>query len=391
MKTTLQKPEHISYRALQPDEILRLQHQDCTAEDWALIKVHPDFNPDFIRHTRFIGHNMLGKFEKNISIDDAFCLHSGIDGATLRECRIGDNSLIYHNTGYLSNYHIGNDCILIDTGILRAGSNASFGQGCTLSVLSETGDRDLVIHDRLSTQEAYLEVFYRHDPTLIQCLQEMARSYAATSTLSWGTIGAECKISRCGLIEDVKIGTACHIDGAASLINGTICSETDAPTVIGEGVICKDFIIQSGCHISDNCMLTRSYVGQASIIAHGFTATDSFISCNCQFENGEACAIFAGPYTVSHHKSTLLIGGYYSFFNAGSGSNQSNHMYKLGPSHQGILERGCKTASDSYILWPLRAGAFSFITGHHTVHADASSFPFSYTVCPLRQRYCQLL
>ena len=380
MKTTLQKPEHISYRALQPDEILRLQHQDCTAEDWALIKVHPDFNPDFIRHTRFIGHNMLGKFEKNISIDDAFCLHSGIDGATLRECRIGDNCLIYHNTGYLSNYHIGNDCILIDTGILRAGSNASFGQGCTLSVLSETGGRDLVIHDRLSTQEAYLEVFYRHDPTLIQCLQEMARSYAATSTLSWGTIGAECKISRCGLIEDVKIGTACHIDGAASLINGTICSETDAPTVIGEGVICKDFIIQSGCHISDNCMLTRSYVGQASIIAHGFTATDSFISCNCQFENGEACAIFAGPYTVSHHKSTLLIGGYYSFFNAGSGSNQSNHMYKLGPSHQGILERGCKTASDSYILWPLRAGAFSFITGHHTVHADASSFPFSYLI-----------
>lgn len=381
MKTTSQKPEHnISYRALQPDEIIRLQHQDCTAEDWTLIKVHPDFNPDFVHHTKFIGKNTLGKFEKNVLIDDALYMHSGIDGATIRECRIGDNCLIYHNTGYLSNYHIGNDCILMDTGILRTGSKASFGQGCTLSVLSETGGRDLIIHDRLSTQEAYLEVFYRHDTALIQCLQEMARSYAASVSQSWGSIGAGCRISRCGLIEDVKIGSCCHIDGTARLTNGTISSETDAPTSIGEGVICHDFIIQSGCQVIDNCMLTRCYVGQASIIAHGFTATDSFISCNCQFENGEACAIFAGPYTVSHHKSTLLIGGYYSFFNAGSGSNQSNHMYKLGPSHQGILERGCKTASDSYILWPLRAGAFSFITGHHTVHADASSFPFSYLI-----------
>ena len=29
-------------------------------------------------------------------------------------------------------------------------------------------------------------------------------------------------------------------------------------------------------------------------------------------------------------------------------------MYKLGPIHQGILERGAKTSSDSYILWPSR-------------------------------------
>ena len=58
---------------------------------------------------------------------------------------------------------------------------------------------------------------------------------------------------------------------------------------------------------------------------------------------------FAGPYKVTHHKSTLLIAGMFSFMNAGSGSNQSNHMYKLGPIHQGTLERGAKTTSDSYI------------------------------------------
>ena len=73
-----------------------------------------------------------------------------------------------------------------------------------------------------------------------------------------------------------------------------------------------------------------------------------------------ACSIFAGPYTVTHHKSTLLIAGLYSFMNAGSSSNQSNHMYKLGPVHQGILERGTKTTSNSYIVFPARIGGIHF-------------------------------
>ena len=101
---------------------------------------------------------------------------------------------------------------------------------------------------------------------------------------------------------------------------------------------------------------------------------------NCQGENGEACDIFAGPFTVTHHKSTLLIAGMFSFMNAGSGSNQSNHMYKLGPIHQGALERGAKTASDSYVLWPARIGAFSLVMGRHVAHPDTSNLPFSYLI-----------
>ena len=66
--------------------------------------------------------------------------------------------------------------------------------------------------------------------------------------------------------------------------------------------------------------------------------------------------------------------------NAGSGSNQSNHMYKLGPIHQGIMERGAKTTSDSYILWPAKVGAFSLVMGRHVSHQDTSDLPFSYLI-----------
>jgi hypothetical protein len=80
------------------------------------------------------------------------------------------------------------------------------------------------------------------------------------------------------------------------------------------------------------------------------------------------------------HKSSLLIAGMFSFLNAGSGSNQSNHMYKLGPIHQGIVERGSKTTSDSYILWPARVGPFSLVMGRHYHHSDTSDMPFSYLI-----------
>ena len=87
-------------------------------------------------------------------------------------------------------------------------------------------------------------------------------------------------------------------------------------------------------------LLANTYVGQACRIGRQFSAENCLFFANCEAFHGEACSVFAGPYTVTHHKSTLLIAGMFSFYNAGSGTNQSNHMYKLGPVHEGRLERG---------------------------------------------------
>ncbi len=112
----------------------------------------------------------------------------------------------------------------------------------------------------------------------------------------------------------------------------------------------RDFVASLGAKIGGSSIIERCFIGQSCHIDHLFSAHDSLIFANCNLENGEACAIFAGPFTVSSHKSSLLIAGHFSFLNAGSGSNQSNHLYKLGPIHQGVVERGSKTSSDSYNL-----------------------------------------
>ncbi|MCP4709383.1 MAG: DUF4954 family protein, partial [Planctomycetes bacterium] len=74
----------------------------------------------------------------------------------------------------------------------------------------------------------------------------------------------------------------------------------------------------------------------------------------------------------------LLIAGLFSFYNAGSGTNQSNHMYKLGPIHEGKLLRGTKTGSFSYMMWPCRTGPFSVVIGKHSTNFDVADFPFSH-------------
>lgn len=54
-------------------------------------------------------------------------------------------------------------------------------------------------------------------------------------------------------------------------------------------------------------MLRRCFVGEGVVIENGFSAENSLFFANSHLNHGEACAVFAGPYTVSHHRSTLLI------------------------------------------------------------------------------------
>jgi hypothetical protein len=52
-------------------------------------------------------------------------------------------------------------------------------------------------------------------------------------------------------------------------------------------------------------------------------------------------------------------------------------MYKLGPVHQGILERGSKTGSFSYLSWPNRVGPFTAVIGKNYANFDTADLPFS--------------
>ena len=352
----------------------------CSATDWDQIEVDPDFTADNIRYVRFSGNIRLGSFRKVFELPGGMRKHSGIYYATLHNVTVGDDCCIENVKNYIANYNIGRGTFIENVDIILTDGQSTFGNGVEVSALNETGGREVIIYDSLSAQAAYIMAMYRHRPEMIARLKSMVKSYVASVTSSVGHIGEDVVIADSGYIKNVRIGDCCQIEGASRLKNGSINSNRKAPVHIGVGVVGDDFIISSGSSVEDGVTFSRCFIGQACHLGRNYSATDSLFFSNCRGENGEACSIFAGPYTVTHHKSTLLIAGMFSFMNAGSGSNQSNHMYKLGPIHHGVLERGAKTASDSYILWPARVGAFSLVMGRHVSHQDTSDLPFSYLI-----------
>ena len=370
----------MEYRRLTEAERAVLQAQNCTAVDWNDVLVCDDFSPEYVRYTRFSGTVRLGSFSKEFELPGGMKKHSGLYHATLHNVTVGNDCCIENVKNYIANYRIGDDVFIENVDIILTDGVSSFGNGVEVSVLNETGGREVMIYDRLTAQIAYVMALYRHRPKMIDRLQNMIESYVSSVSSGTGTIGNHVTIVDAGYIKNVKVGDYCKIEGASRLKNGTINSCAEAPVHIGINVIGDDFIISTGSSVEDGVTFTRCFIGQACRLGHNYSASDSLFFSNCQGENGEACAIFAGPFTVTHHKSTLLIAGMFSFMNAGSGSNQSNHMYKLGPIHQGILERGAKTTSDSYLLWPAKVGAFSLVMGRHVSHQDTSDLPFSYLI-----------
>jgi len=368
------------YRNITKEEIAQLEAQGCRAQDWDAIEVSITFSPEHIHNVTFSGKIKLGSLNSVFTFKGGMQKHSGIYNSTFHNCEIGNDVLIENVQNYIANYKIGNNTLIQNIDSMLVSEKSTFGNGVEVAVLNETGGREVKINDKLSAHIAYILALYRHRPELISRLNEMIDYYSNKHASEIGEIGDHVHIINTGLIQNVRIGNNTKIDGARRLENGSINSNEHDPVHIGCGVIIEDFIICSGSSVEDGTLLARCFVGQACQLGHGYSASDSLFFSNCQGENGEACAIFAGPYTVTHHKSTLLIAGMFSFMNAGSGSNQSNHMYKLGPIHQGIIERGGKTTSDSYILWPAKIGAFSLIMGRHYRNSDTSNMPFSYLI-----------
>lgn len=368
------------WRALSTAEVARLSEQGCTCGDWSRVQVAEGFQADRVHATRFSGDVRLGVFDKDVSFFGGVAKPTGISHATLHNCTVGDNVFICAVRNYIANYVIEDDVVIDNIDLLAVEGQSSFGNGTKVAVVNEAGGREIPIFDHLCAHTAYILAFYRHRPKVIEKLRALVDGYTASVRSSMGRVAKGARIINSRLLKNVRIGPAAVIEGANRLENGSINSCVQDPVYIGPGVYADDFIACSGSTITDGAIVCHCFIGQCCTLSKQYSAENSVFFANCGGFHGEACSIFAGPYTVTHHKSTLLIAGLFSFLNAGSGTNQSNHMYKLGPVHQGVVERGSKTGSDSYMLWPAKVGPFTVVMGRHYRNSDTSDLPFSYLI-----------
>ena len=369
-----------NYRLLTDEEIIVLENNQCTAEDWTAINVAEDFQPNHIHNTSFYGEVYLGVFEKNVEITKGFIKHSGINRATLRNVAIGDNCLIENVGGYINNYTIGDDCLISNVSIIETTEGATYGEGNLISVLNEAGDGNAIIFGNLNSQFAAFMVKHFTDKNIKDEIRRLINEDIERNMPERGIIGNNVKIIGTKEITNTVINDNCEVNGASRLSDCSILNGPNDSVYIGTGVICENSIICNGSSIINSVKMQDCFVGEACHIANGFTASQSVFFANSYMSNGEACAAFCGPFSASHHKSSLLIGGQFSFYNAGSNTNFSNHAYKMGPIHYGTLERGTKTASGSYVLMPAKIGSFSVCMGKLMHHPDTRDVPFSYLI-----------
>ena len=366
------------YRQLTSEEVLILKDNSCWAEDWSRVVVADGFLPNFFHRVMFYGDIQLGTFDKQVEVSSGFTKHSGINDATLRNVTVGDNCLIEKVGNFINNYTIGADCYISNICTMETTEGATYGEGHLVSVLNEMGDGNVILFTELNSQLAAFMVKHFNDRQLKETIHRMVKEDVKLTNPERGTIGNGVKIINTKEITNTVVCDECEISGASRLSDCTIMSSKDDSVYIGTGVICENSIISNGCSITNSVKMQDCFVGEACQITNGFTAEASIFFANSFMANGEACAAFCGPFSASHHKSSLLIGGEFSFYNAGSNTNFSNHAYKMGPLHYGTLERGTKTASGSYVLMPATIGAFSVCFGKLMHHPDTRCLPFSY-------------
>ncbi|MDE6769691.1 MAG: DUF4954 family protein [Muribaculaceae bacterium] len=288
----------------------QLEKQGCSADNWELVTFSPDVDLRLVRNVHFGG---------NVIVEG---------GARLRNV-----------PGGIHNCRIGKDAIVENVARIEFEEEAPCGVGISIAALDETGSRPVKAYPGLSSQIATLMA---RVPNWLESRLSPSIQEFLDAKIPPHEIGNKAVVRDCGILRNVSVGREVKIEGALRLVNGCILNNA-APgrgmAYVGSGVDAENFIIEDA-KADSGVILRNCYLGQGVEIEKGFTAHDSLFFANCSFENGEACAVLAGPYTVSMHKASLLIGCQTSFMNAGSATNQSNHMYKLGPVHWGVLERG---------------------------------------------------
>lgn len=367
-------------RQLSDEEIRILEDRNCWAEDWTNVHVSDDFKPNYMHRVMLYGEVSIGDFDKNIEVSRGFMKHSGINNATLRNVTIGDNCLIENIGGFINNYTIGDDCYISNVNAMETTDGATYGEGNLISVLNEVGDGNVILFSELNSQFAAFMAKHFCDKSLKDAIRRLINEEIARKRHEQAYIGNNVKIVNTKEITNTIVYDDCEINGASRLSDCTILSSPVSNVYIGTGVICENSIISEGSSIINSVKIQDCFIGEACQISNGFTASSSVFFANSYMSNGEACAAFCGPFTASHHKSSLLIGGQFSFYNAGSATNFSNHAYKMGPIHHGVLERGTKTASGAYILMPAHIGTFSVCFGKLMYHPDTRYLPFSYLI-----------
>ena len=312
----VRRPEG-GWRHLRADELERLVHNNNTAQNWDQVLVTDVFEPRRLKNNRFYGLVRIGKVSTGIAQYHDLQLRVGITNSIISNCDIGDEVAI-HNVHLLSNYIIGDRCILFNIQEMSTTNHSKFGNGIvkdgedpsvriSIDVMNETGTRKIYPFEGMITADAYLQAKFIDDQVLQEKLARFTQDRYDSALGYYGTVGHDCVIKTSAIIKDVKIGDSCYIKGAQKLKNLTIDSSLEEPTQIGEGTILVNGIVGYGCHIFYNVIAVRFVMGNHTNLKYGSRLIHSFLGDNSTISCCEVLNNLIFPAHEQHHNNSFLV------------------------------------------------------------------------------------
>lgn len=342
------------------EQIQQLELQGNFCDNWSQVHFNSNLNLTRIRNCQFVG-TFFCSAEKSIELHHAH----------LNNVQMGEDNRIF--SSFLENVSLGYKNDLRNNHYIGCKTEHRAGEHHPVKVLDETGTKSLITLKNWSSQTA---AFLLSDLIDTEQKERLFKQEQKNEAHKVCIIGNHCLLENNGHLERFHFTDFVHCIGVRHLHDCSVVSTEEEKTRVYYADHLSKAIIQRQSFIGHGCIVQNSLIGQAVHLDNQASITHSFIFSNSEIEHSEVVSSFLGPFSVSHHRASLLIATMANHFNAGSGTQFSNHHYRGGPLHFGQFDKGCKIGSIAYAIHPSTMAAYSTLLGKHGF-IDSRDFPFS--------------
>ena len=375
-------------RQLFKPEILLLEAQGNTAEEWSRVRVAAGFNPRRVRNCEFRGDVVLGEFKRRVGLVDGVEVIPGVSNCTLVDCVIGNDAVV-RDVRLLANYVVGPDAVVVNCGRITCSAGATFGNGARIPVALEGGGREIEVFAEMSVALAAAATHPGPRRPELEGYRRAVAEYRDRVSSDRGVIATGANIWNVPRIEDSHIGAAARIDGATLISRTTILSTPDEPVVIESGAIVTDSIVQWGCRVTGMAMVERSVLAEHVRVERLGKVQDSVIGSNTEIAAGEVSASLLGPFISCHHQS-LLISTFWpgGRGNIGYGANIGSNHTSRAPDQEFWAGEGLFIGLGVNVKYPcdFSRAPYSVIACATNLSPQRVTFPFS-LIAPPQENY----
>ena len=366
------------YRHLTEDEIQILEKNGNRSESWDKVMVEPDFDPNRIIRSSFMGEVYLPKFFGTLLLPGDVSFPTGIYDSLVHNCFI-ENALV-HKVAMLSNILVRSSAVVQNVGSIISSGKISYMIGNYMHVGNEMGGRKVAVFPEITMELVEAQLFHKPDPEVAAAFEEQLKTYREETAFPFGIVGKGAVICNTNIIRNSWIGAHARIEGAEKIRNSVVLSSLEEPSHVYDSVILENSNVQKSVTIHTGAEVQGSVLMNRTTVACKAIVKSSIIAPCCHIEEGEVNSSYMGPMTQMHHHS-LLIAALWpdGCGNLGYGANVgSNHTGRM-PDQEVMPGQGMFFGLGVNIKFPAnyRESPFTLIATGLTTLPQRVKFPFS--------------